>query len=152
MSIFKNISTSIFKNISAKEKNILLKYPAYISLLASNSDGCLDDAEIHSATELAYIKTFSSNPLLDEFYTDAYAVFEMNLIELNRNLPKGKDDREVNIKKELACIEKIVLKIGKNYASALHRSMESFKEHVEKAHRSPLVDFIFPIPIPGLTD
>ena len=90
--------------------------------------------------------------MLDEFYTKAYVVFEKNLIDLNKSLPKDKAARELSIKEALAGIEKIVLKISKRYVSALHRSMESFKEHVEKAHRSALVDFLFPIPILGLTD
>jgi hypothetical protein len=134
---------SIFKNISPEEKDLLLTFPAYISILASNNDGYLGDAEMHSGMELAYIRTFSNNLLLDEFYTEAYAVFEKNLLELNRNLPIGEGDRELSIKKELANIDKIVLKISKSYASALHRSMESFKEHIEKAQRSALVDFFF---------
>jgi hypothetical protein len=34
----------------------------------------------------------------------------------------------------------------------MRKSMKSFKEHVSKAYDSELVDFIFPIPIPGLSD
>jgi hypothetical protein len=30
--------------------------------------------------------------------------------------------------------------------------MKSFKDHVSKAHHNVLVDFIFPMPIKGLSD
>jgi hypothetical protein len=30
--------------------------------------------------------------------------------------------------------------------------MKSFKEHVSKAHHNILVDFIFPMPLEGLSD
>ncbi len=48
-------------------------------------------------------------------------------------------------------LEKIVSKLGEDYTSAMQRSMKSFKNHVSKAHNNVLVDFIFPMPIEGLT-
>lgn len=48
-------------------------------------------------------------------------------------------------------IEKVVLKLGKEYAAVMHRNMKSFKEHVSKAHHNVFIDFIFPMPIEGLT-
>jgi hypothetical protein len=47
-------------------------------------------------------------------------------------------------------LDKIVLKPGQEYASIMHRSMKSFKDHVSKAHHNVLIDFIFPMPIKGL--
>jgi hypothetical protein len=44
------------------------------------------------------------------------------------------------------------LNLGEGYRSAMHRSMKSFKDHVSKAHRNVLIDFIFPMPIKGLSD
>jgi hypothetical protein len=48
-----------FKNLTTEEYNKLLQFPAYISLLAANVDGYLDDAEKDAAVELTHIKTFS---------------------------------------------------------------------------------------------
>lgn len=125
----------VFKNISTKENKMLLKFPAYISLIAANSDNILDDAEEKLAIELAHIKTFSCDPLLAEFYTEAYKVFKDNLERLNKSLPKEKNNREATIKKELSNLENIVLKLGEDYTSAMHRSMKSFTEHVSRAQR-----------------
>ena len=56
-----------FKKLSVHENEELLKFPAYISLLAANSDGKLDEVEKMSAIKFVHIKTFSSPPLLINF-------------------------------------------------------------------------------------
>jgi hypothetical protein len=142
----------LFKKLSVQENEELLKFPAYISLLAANSDGILDEAEKMSALKFLHTKTFSSDPLLLKFYLEVDKLFENNIEKLDKDLPKEKDKREAIIQKEIMNLEMIILKLGKKYTSSLHHSMKSFKEHVFKAHHSVIVDFIFPLPIPGLTD
>ena len=141
-----------FKNLSSQENAMLLKYPAYISLLAANRDGILDETEKKSAINFAHTKTFSCNPLLTEFYKEVDKVFVNNIEQLDKDLPKENDSRETAIKKELLDIEKILLKLGKEHISIIHSSMKSFKDHVSKAHHNVLMDFIFPLPMPGLTE
>ncbi len=141
-----------FNTLTKDEKEALLKFPAYISLLAANSDGLLDKAEKKEAFKLEHIKTFSADPLLAGFYKEADKVFKNNLEQLDKNLAEGRESREATIKYELAKLEKIILKLGEDYTSAMHRSMKSFKDHVSKAHHNVLIDFIFPIPIKGLSE
>ena len=140
-----------FKNLSTQEKETLLKFPAYISLLAANNDGKLDEAEKKSAIKFSHIKTFSSDPLLTEFYKEADKVFENNILQLNKDLPINKAARDADLKKELMKLEAIVLKLGEEYTTVMHRSMKSFKDHVSQAHHSVLMDFVFRMPIKGLT-
>jgi hypothetical protein len=139
-----------FNNLSKQEKEELLKFAAYISLLAANSDGQLDQLEEKSAIKFSHIKTFSSDPLLTEFYKEADRVFKTNIEKIDKMLPDEMKKREVAIKTELLNLDKIVLKPGQEYASIMHRSMKSFKDHVSKAHHNVLIDFIFPMPIKGL--
>ena len=141
-----------FKNLSAQENAALLKFPAYISLLAAYHDDKLDEAEKKSAIKFAHTKTFSCDPLLAQFYKEAEKVFEKNITQLEKDLPKEINRRDAAIKRELLNLEKIVLKLGKEYTITMHHSMKSFKDHVSKAHNNVLVDFIFPLSIPGLTD
>ncbi|MEO5572227.1 MAG: hypothetical protein ABIT08_14660 [Bacteroidia bacterium] len=143
----KNLET-----LNQAEKEMLLKFPAYISLLAANNDEKLDETERKSAIRFSHIKTFSCNPLLSEFYQQADQVFENNITELNSKLPEGRMERENAIKNALAKLESILKKLGKDYASAMHLSMNTFKDHVSKAHRSVLERFIFPVPIKGIND
>lgn len=139
------------KNITKREYEALLKFPVYISLLAANSDSKLDETEKKSAIKFSHIKTYSCDPLLTSFYEEADKVFEKNIQQMDRDLPSGKEERNVAIKNKLLDLEKIVLKLGKEFTTVMHRSMKSFKEHVSKAHHNVFVDFIFPMPIEGLT-
>jgi anaerobic ribonucleoside-triphosphate reductase len=141
-----------FSTLTKDEREALLKFPAYITLLAANSDGLLDKAEKKEALKLEHVKTFSADPLLKEFYQEADKVFKNNLEKLVENLPEGRKSREAAIKSELAKLEKIIWKLGDDFASVMHHSMKSFKDHVSKAHHNVLVDIIFPLPIKGLSD
>lgn len=141
-----------FKNLSLNDTEALLKFPAYISMLAANSDDKLDEDERKTAIKFAHTKTFSCDPMLSDFYKEADKVFENNIIQINNDLPKDVKSRDAAIRNELLKLDKIVLKLGKKYAIVMHESMNSFKKHVSKAHHNVLVDFIFPIPISGLTD
>ncbi len=141
----KNLET-----LNHSEKEMLLKFPTYISLLAANNDEGLDEMERKSAIKFSHIKTFSCDPLLFNFYQQADKVFEENITALDNQLPKGKIEREAEIKNELAKLEFILKKLGKEYASIMHHSMKTFKDHISNAHNSVLVSFIFPIPIKGI--
>ncbi len=140
------------KNISEKKNEALLKFPVYISLLAANSDSKLDEAEKKSAIKFSHIKTYSCDPLLTSFYEEADKDFEKNIQQIDKDLPSGKEERDAAIKKELFDLEKILLKLGKEYSTVMHKSMKSFKEHVSKANHNVFIDFIFPMPIEGLTN
>lgn len=141
----------LFENLSENEKEALLKFPVYLSLLAANWNDKLDDVEKQSAINFAHTKTFSCHHLLTEFYYEADKVFEKNIVQIDNDLPKDKEGRDAAIKKELSELEKLVLKLGQEYISIMHDSMKSFKDHVSKAHNNVIVNFIFPIPIPGLS-
>lgn len=141
-----------FQKLSMKENMQLLKFPVYISLLAANSDGRLDKAEKKAAVKFSHIKTFSSDPLLTNYYAEADKNFVKNMEELDNGLPEGRDKREQVISNELAELDKIVAKLGEEYVFMIHKSMKSFKEHVSRSHHNVLVDFIFPVPLEGLTD
>ncbi len=138
-------------NVSERENEALLKFPVYISLLAANSDSKLDGAEKISAIKFSHIKTYSCDPLLTSFYKEADKAFEKNMLQIDKDLPVKNEARAAAIKKELLDLEKIILKLGKEYATAMHRSMKSFKDHVSKAHNNVFMDFLFPMPIEGLT-
>ena len=141
----------VFRNLTEQQKQALLKFPAYVSLLASTGSK-MDEAEKMVAIKFAHTKAFSCQPLLAEFCRESEIVFEDNLSQLDAVLPKDKKDRDAAIRKELLNLEMILLKLGKVYVSVMHQSMKTFKEHVLKAHHSVIEDFILPISIPGLTD
>jgi len=141
-----------FDSLSVQDNEELLKFPAYISMLAANSNVKMDGEEKKAAIKISQIKTFSCDPLLSKFYKQANKVFEKNIEQLIKVLPKEANSRELAIKKKISNLERILAKLGKEYTSLIHQSMKSFTEHVSKAHHSVIENFILPIPIPGLTD
>lgn len=141
-----------FDDLNPAEKDLLLKYPVYISMLAAENNDHLDKTEKRRAIQFCHIKTFTCDPLLSQFYHEAEKRFEANINELDNALPTNKGEREEIIKDELAKIEKILLKLGTDFTLVMHRSMRSFKDHVSRAHRNILEYFVFPLPIQGITD
>lgn len=141
-----------YRDLSEKEKVQLLQFPAYISLLASTADDGIDEQEKRTAVKLTHIKTFSSDPLLSDFYKEAENIFEKTVITLNDELPHAKKERTLAICHELDKLEPLLKKLDPEYASVLRYSMESYKHYISRAHRNILEYFIFPMPINGLTD
>ncbi len=141
-----------YKILSIKEINSLLKFTAYMSILAAFHELTLDENEKKSAIAYLHSQTTECDPILIEFFKEADKVFENNLLQLEKDLPKGKKKREPVILKELHILQKIVLKLGNDYASAMNRSMNALKDHVSQAHYNVLTDFVVPLNVLGLKD
>jgi len=141
-----------FNELNPTEKDLLLKFPVYVSMLAAEKNDHLDRVEKRTAIQFCHIKTFTCDPLLSQFYQEAEKNFEANINELDNALPTDKAEREEIITNELVKIEKVLLKLGTDYSLVMHGSMRSFKNHVSRAHRNILEYFVFPLPISGITD
>lgn len=142
----------IFKDLTEQERKQLLKFPAYVSLLAASADSGLDMKEQKAVVKLTHIKTFSCDPLLADYYNEVDKHFESTIAELNYKLPHNRQERDTAIKEELSKLEVILKKLGSTYAIVMHNSLRNYKDHVSKAHRNVLEYFIFPMPIGGITD
>lgn len=134
----------LYKDLSENEKNMLLEFPAYISLLTANADGHMSEKEKKDAFKLTHIKTYSCDPLLTPFYKDAEKVFMENINKLDALLPKTKHEREDAIKAALDELEPLLNKLGKDYTWTMNRSMKSYAQHVSKTHNNILVSFLIP--------
>ena len=78
--------------------------------------------------------------------------FTMHFEEIAKQyapLNKGKRDE---LKKEIESIDPLLDKLDKEYARTLRSSLNKFARHVQHADRNILEYFIFPCPIPGITD
>ena len=83
----------------------------YVSLLAASKDCCLDRLERNTVIKLTHIKTFSSDPILTDYYAAVDRDFEKNVAEINEQLPKEKQAREFAIRKELRKLDGILRKL-----------------------------------------
>ena len=57
-----------------------------------------------------------------------------------------------SLKKEINLLNNVILKLDKDFARVLHKSLSRYTEHVKKAERNFLENFIFPVPLQGITD
>jgi len=139
------------ETIYQTEKEMLLKFPAYIWLLAVNKDDGLNEVGKKAAIKSSQIEPFTCDPLFSYFYKQADEILEEHISLIDNQLAKGKDGRETVMKEELGHMEPILKKLGEEYAATMHRKMQSIKDHVSKAHRSVLEYFVLPVTIKGLT-
>jgi hypothetical protein len=140
------------EKLNAQEKELIYKAPVYVSLLAANADGKMDEKEKQVASEFAHVKTYSSPLILRDFYKEVKIHFMANIEEVNAMLPTDKEEREKELKKKLTELNPLFVKLGREYATALHKGLNNFKDHVSKAHRNSLTSFILPVYIKGITD
>jgi len=147
-----NCFMDYLKNLTHEERELLLQFPAYVSLLAANGDNKMNEVEKKAAVKFTHIKTYAGEEMLHDFYKEIDKHFEKNIELLDRQLPKGKEERSKAIKDKLRLIEEILLKLDNKYTEAMHKSMTSYKKHVSIAHRNILEYFIFPMPIDGITN
>jgi hypothetical protein len=140
-----------YKDLNKEEREQLLKFPAYISLLASTAADGIDKQEKKAAVKLTHIKTFSCDPMLSGFYKEVETRFEKTIEALDRELPHTKEERALAISRELDKIEISLKKLDPIYGIVLRHSMETYKQHISKAHQNILEYFIFPMPIDGLS-
>lgn len=136
-----------FKNLTVPDYDLLMKFPAYISLLAANTDGSMDVEEQQEAIAFTHMKTYTSDAVLADFYNEVDANFKATLRILISILPKGKAQRDDFVKEQLSLIEAIVLKLDPDNVKIIHHSMQTYKEHVSQAHHTILSDFLLPIDI-----
>jgi hypothetical protein len=135
---------TLFKKLTVEEKEAILRFPVYLTLLADNRDGILNESEKNCDRHFLHNKTYC-DPLLSEFYIEVDKVFASTLEKIDKELPIQKEKRDAAINKELMSVEKIVMKLGKEYTLTMHRSMKSFKEHLFRTHHGIFLNFSLPI-------
>lgn len=141
-----------FNDLNENDRKQLLKFPAYITLLAVNPQTHLDRRQKKEAARFSHIKTFSCDPLLRDFYKAADSEFLQNIEDIDGNLHTNVEEREQVIKEKLSELEELLGKMDTDFALVFHKSMRQFKDHVSKAYRNILEYFLFPLPLEGISD
>ena len=101
---------------------------------------------------MAHLKTFTADPLLLNYYKEVEKNFKNNYESIEKKYEPFNDAKREALKNEINNANIIISKLDKEFAKTLHRSLTGYAEHVKKAGRSFFENFIFPIPIPGLSD
>lgn len=141
------------EKLSTEDRNLLYKAPVLVSVLASSS---FDEVKINKsqkadAIKLAHLKTFTAMPLLLPYYAEVEKGFkEAFEAAIKKYFPFDEAKRN-ELKKEMDKISLVINKLDKEYGEALGKSFERYAKHVKKAAHSVFQDFIFPMPIKGLS-
>ena len=143
-----------FEKLTKEERDLLYKAPVLVSVLASSSFNELEinKSQKTDAIKLAHLKTFTAMPLLLPYYAEVDKGFKAAFEEAIKKYFPFDDAKRNDLKKEIERVNKIIGKLDKEYAHTLRNSLDKYARHVKKAAHSVFLDFIFPVPIPGLTD
>ena len=141
-----------FEKLTSEERELLYKAPVLVSVLASSSFNEVNKAQKADAIKLAHLKTFTAAPLLLSYYAQVEKTFKDQFEDAIKKYFPFDDAKRNDLKKEIEKVNKIIGKLDKEYAHTLRNSLDKYARHVKKAAHSVFLDFIFPVPIPGLTD
>lgn len=141
-----------FEVLTQEEKNILLKAPILFSVLAISNDQEISKEKKADAIRLAHLKTFTADPLLLQYYMEVEKNFEIYFETIIKKYFPFDDAKREALKKEMNLLNDIISKLDKDFAQVLHKSLSGYAEHVRKAERNFLENFIFPVPLQGITD
>jgi hypothetical protein len=141
-----------FDKLFEEERKLLYEAPVLVSLLASCSFGEVNKDQKADAIKLSHIKTFSSAPLLLPYYLEVEKKFKEEFEKGVKKYFPFDQTRRNEIRKEIDKVNRIIGKLDRDFGLALHSSLDGYAKHVSRAAHSVFQDFIFPMPIPGLTD
>jgi hypothetical protein len=137
--------------LTTEEQEILLKAPALVSVLASCSLNEVNKAQKADAIKLSHLKTFTANPVLREYYEEVDKRFKTQFDSIVKAYFPFDEDKRNALKQEIERVNVIIAKLDKWYGETLHKSLEGYANHVRKAAHSIFQDFMFPLPIRGLS-
>lgn len=140
------------ENLTIEERSLLLKAPVLLSVLASCSYNEVNKHQKADAIKLAHLKPFTANPSLIPFYVEVEKHFEEQFEEVVREFAPFDANRCGTLKQEINKVYPVLGKLDPDYARKLLRSFEKYERHVKKAGHTVVEDFIFPVPIHGLSD
>lgn len=141
-----------FENLTNEEQALLLKAPALVSVLASCTLNEINPARKAAAIELSHLRTYKAFPELLLYYAEVEKRFQEQFEDAAKKyFPFDVQQRDA-LKKELDKANHVIGKLDKDFARLLHKSLDKYARHVKHADHSVFEDFVFPFPVPGLTE
>ncbi len=138
--------------LTTEDREFLYKAPVLVSVLASCSFKEINRAQKADAIKLSHLRTFTADPLLLSYYAEVERNFRSQFEIIAKEYYPFDENKRNALKGEIERVNHILGKLEKTYSETLYKSLESYSKHVKKATHTIFQDFIFPVPIPGLTD
>ena len=139
------MSTELEK-LSQEDRETLLRAPVLVALLAAISDdGEVSSSEKSESIKLAHFRTYTSKPILHNFYKAVDPVFEAHFDEELAKLPEEWEAKQNYLETELLTLNTVLPKLNSVYAEELITSLKSFARHVFRSNSNFLQHFVLPI-------
>ena len=140
-----NPNTELGK-LNQEDREVLLRAPAIVALLAAVSDdGEVSAHERSEAIRLSHLRTYTSPEILHNYYKEVDQVFEDYLNQEFEKLPQEKEEKAIYLAERLKALDKVLPKLNQVYSKELVISLKSFARHVFKTNSGFLEHFLLPI-------
>jgi hypothetical protein len=140
------------EKLNKEDRELIYNAPVLVSVLTSSSLNEINKAQKADAIKLAHLKTFTADPLLWPYYAEVEKNFRSNFeLAAKKYFPFDQSSRD-QLKKEIEKVNQVLLKMDNEYGRVLFKSIHDYADHVKKAAHSVFQDFLFPMPIEGLSD
>ena len=128
------------------DRGIILRAPAIVALLgAVSDDGVVSADEKADAVRLAHLRTYTSKPILHNYYKEVDKCFENDFDNILAQLPEDWKGKERFLENRLTNLDPVLQKLDPVYAEELVSSLKSFAKHVFKSNSNFLQNFLLPI-------
>lgn len=136
----------IFEQLTDEERKILLRTPAVVAIFAAiSNDGKVSNNEKAESVKLSHLRTYTSSPILHEYYQEVDKQFERNFDEIMENVPADWKEAEAFLEAKIVKLNQVLPKLDKRYRTELVNSLKSFSKHVFRSDSSFLKYFVLPI-------
>jgi thermostable 8-oxoguanine DNA glycosylase len=122
-----------FEKLRDDEVEILLKAPAYVSVLIAGADDNIDKSEIQKAIQLAKVKQQKARESLLDYYKAVGERFESDFMTMIEELPHKAADRGPAINRELKKLNLILPKLNKTFSTELYASLKDIAKKIAES-------------------
>ncbi|MCU7549114.1 hypothetical protein OCK74_08305 [Chitinophagaceae bacterium LB-8] len=134
-----------FDKLSGADRELLMKAPVMISVLASCSFGQVNEAQKNDAIKLAHLRQFTAPPLLQEYYKEVEKGFKKQYEEEVKLYFPFDEEKRNGLKREISKVNEVITKLDPFFGKLLLKSLEGYAKHVKNSVHTVFQDFIFPI-------
>lgn len=120
-----------FDSLTETEAILLYQAPAVVTVLIAGADSTIDEEETEWASKLVNYRTFTSDPLLHEYYEHVEAQFEGNIAHLVSNWSPENGTQALS--ERLASALPVLDKLDEEFAALLKKSWRSLAKKVAEA-------------------
>jgi hypothetical protein len=133
-----------FVLLSKNEIALLLRAPVIVSFLAAMGNGEIRQWRKVDAIKLAHLKTFTANTLLIPYYKEVERVFEKNFETIAKWYAPFDEPSRDRLQREVDQVNDVIEKLDKELADELRSSLVDYTEHVKKAYKGLVINFVLP--------